>query len=89
MLLNEYGELFNFEQYGGFNSLLDISGVSIIRDIMGNIITFDNFGKITIPPIKKPSKYWSKGIYFNYLTGQFETCQDVISELCFYDIEIN
>lgn len=89
LLLNEYGELLSFEQYGGFNSLLDISEVSIIRDTVGNIIQFDNFGKIIIPPIIKRSKYWSKGIYFNYLTGQFETCQDVISELCFYDIEIN
>lgn len=89
LLFNEYGELLTFEQYGGFNSLLDISEVSIIRDIMGNIITFHNSGQIIMPSILKVSKYWNKGIYFNYLTGQFETCQDIISELCFYDIEIN
>ena len=89
LLLNEYGEFLRFEQYGGFNSLLDISGVSIIRDIMGNIIPFNNSGQIVIPSLLKENKYWSKGIYFNYLTGQFETCQDIISELCFYNIEIN
>lgn len=86
LLFNEYGELLTFEQYGGFNSLLDIS---IIRDIMGNIILFDNFGKIVIPLLLKESKYWNKGLEYNYLTGQFETCQDIISELCFYNIEIN
>ena len=89
LLLNKSGELLTFEQYSGFNSLLDINGLSIIRDIMGNIISFNNSGQIVIPSILKENKYWSKGIYFNYLTGQFETCQDIISELCFYNIEIN
>lgn len=56
---------------------------------MGNIITFNNSGQIIMPSILKESKYWNKGIYFNYLTGQVETCQDIISELCFYNIEID
>ena len=89
LLQNKNGEFLTFEQYGGFYSLVDMNGCSILRDTFGNVVGLDNLGKIIIPSVAKNSKYWNNGIYYNYLTGQFEDNLNDMSELCFYNIEIN
>lgn len=90
LLQNQNGQFFTFEQYGGYKAIYNNS-ISRLRDSFGNQVHLDNNGRIIMPPILKGSKYWNKGIFYNYLTGEEEILNygDVVRAFSFYDLEVS
>ena len=86
---NYCGQILTFEQYGGFNGVYN-NGISRLRDRFGNQVHLDGNGQIIMPLRLKESKYWSEGIFYNYLTGEEETQsrRDIIRAFSFYDLEL-
>lgn len=91
LIQDQYGRILNFEQYGGFKSIYDNNNVSRLRDSFGNQVHLDINGRILMPAKLKDSKYWNKGIFYNYLIGEEENQSDrgSIRMYSFFDLEVN